>query len=62
MSWPIGSSTEGPSGKLRMRLPHPAQRFVAPWGAPPNTIPRIAVFTTTYGWALRQANTTWSFK
>eukprot|EP00959_Pyramimonas_sp_CCMP1952_P007517 157286-Pyramimonas_sp.AAC.1 len=50
------SSTEGPSGKLRMRLPHPVQRFVASQWAPPNTTFRIAVFTTTYGWVLRQAN------
>eukprot|EP00959_Pyramimonas_sp_CCMP1952_P101162 2116386-Pyramimonas_sp.AAC.1 len=26
---PIGSSTEGPKGKVRMRLPRPGQRFVA---------------------------------
>eukprot|EP00959_Pyramimonas_sp_CCMP1952_P339091 7101363-Pyramimonas_sp.AAC.1 len=32
---PIGSSTESPSGAVRMRLPHPVQRFVAPWGTPP---------------------------
>eukprot|EP00959_Pyramimonas_sp_CCMP1952_P159590 3338177-Pyramimonas_sp.AAC.1 len=32
---PIGSSIEGPSGAVRMRLPHPGQRFVAPYGAPP---------------------------
>eukprot|EP00959_Pyramimonas_sp_CCMP1952_P084554 1768645-Pyramimonas_sp.AAC.2 len=27
---PMGSSTEGPSGCIRMRLPHPGQRFAAP--------------------------------
>eukprot|EP00959_Pyramimonas_sp_CCMP1952_P279352 5840652-Pyramimonas_sp.AAC.1 len=27
---PIGSSTEGDSGGVRMRLPCPVQRFVAP--------------------------------
>eukprot|EP00959_Pyramimonas_sp_CCMP1952_P097940 2046851-Pyramimonas_sp.AAC.1 len=26
----IGNSTEGTSGDVRMRLPHPGQRFVAP--------------------------------
>eukprot|EP00959_Pyramimonas_sp_CCMP1952_P239629 5007742-Pyramimonas_sp.AAC.1 len=26
----IGSSTEGSSGAVRMRLPHPIRRFVAP--------------------------------
>eukprot|EP00959_Pyramimonas_sp_CCMP1952_P340497 7131848-Pyramimonas_sp.AAC.1 len=52
---PMGDSTEGPSGTVRMRLPHPVQRFLAPWGAPPNTIPTIAVLTTGYGWVLRQA-------
>eukprot|EP00959_Pyramimonas_sp_CCMP1952_P213235 4461725-Pyramimonas_sp.AAC.1 len=36
---PMGSSTEGPSGGVHMRLPHPARRFVAPWGAPPNACP-----------------------
>eukprot|EP00959_Pyramimonas_sp_CCMP1952_P123399 2579776-Pyramimonas_sp.AAC.1 len=33
-SGPIGSSTEGPSGRVHMRLAHPVQRFVAPYGAP----------------------------
>eukprot|EP00959_Pyramimonas_sp_CCMP1952_P038699 810109-Pyramimonas_sp.AAC.1 len=33
---PTRNSTECPSGGVHMRLPHPAQRFMAPWGAPPN--------------------------
>eukprot|EP00959_Pyramimonas_sp_CCMP1952_P083464 1744819-Pyramimonas_sp.AAC.1 len=32
---PIRGSAEGPRGAVRMRLPHPALRFVAPFGAPP---------------------------
>eukprot|EP00959_Pyramimonas_sp_CCMP1952_P237153 4956636-Pyramimonas_sp.AAC.1 len=28
----MGSSTEGLSGGVRIRLPHPLHRFVAPWG------------------------------
>ena len=31
---PIGSSTEGPSGGARMRLPRPGRRFVALIGTP----------------------------
>eukprot|EP00959_Pyramimonas_sp_CCMP1952_P460170 9479428-Pyramimonas_sp.AAC.1 len=29
-SWPHWSPTEGPRVAVRMRLPHPVQRFVAP--------------------------------
>eukprot|EP00959_Pyramimonas_sp_CCMP1952_P011375 238736-Pyramimonas_sp.AAC.1 len=29
------NSTEGPRGAVRMRLPCPVRRYVAPYGAPP---------------------------
>eukprot|EP00959_Pyramimonas_sp_CCMP1952_P097652 2041118-Pyramimonas_sp.AAC.1 len=45
---PIGSSAEGPGGAVRMRLPHPGQRFVAPSGAPPKaTLAQLACVSPT---------------
>eukprot|EP00959_Pyramimonas_sp_CCMP1952_P451968 9462966-Pyramimonas_sp.AAC.1 len=38
----IGSSTEGPSGGVRMRLPHPVQRFVASYRAPPKALVAVS--------------------
>ena len=43
VSWPLGSSTEGPSGRVHMRPGHPGQRCVAPQGAPPKAV--VAVST-----------------
>ena len=56
---PIGSSTEGPSGRVRMRYPHsflhPPHTF-QPSPALPRRRTYSRILVAEYGWVLRQAN------
>ena len=55
---PIGSSTEGPRGAVHMRLLCPVQRYVAPYGAPPQVpASQLALFAPRSGRPARVAGT-----